>query len=276
MDTEIQQIERLSRDSWIMKIIIIAALLIIAKIIINISHKALNKRFTKKSQDVKYKSKIDTITGSIFSFIKFVVYFILIMIILDMLGVNTSSILATAGIGGIAIAFGAQSIVSDIIRGIFILLDDQLNVGDWVSASGIEGTVESVGLRITKIRDYDGSLYIIPNSQIEAVKNSCRGGQKADITFQVSYDISLEKVKEIIEKIGEESSKEIEFTQKPIFLGVENLGEFSYKVKVTSAVKAMDQWKAMRIIREKALKEFEKSGMKTSKLDGENEKIQVE
>ncbi|MDO4663070.1 MAG: mechanosensitive ion channel family protein [Tissierellia bacterium] len=276
MDTEIQQIEKLSRDSWIMKIIIIAALLIVGKIIIKISYKALNKRFTKKSQDEKYKSKIDTITGSIFSFIKFIVYFILIMIILDMLGVNTSSILATAGIGGIAIAFGAQSIVSDIIRGIFILLDGQLNVGDWVSASGIEGTVESVGLRITKIRDYDGSLYTIPNSQIETVKNSCRGEQKSDITFQVSYDISLEKVKEIIEKIGEESSKEIEFIQKPIFLGVDDLGEFSYKVKVTSSVKAMDQWKAMRILRKNALKEFEKSGMKTSILDGENEKIQIE
>lgn len=270
---ELEAAKELSDDSLAIKLLIILGLIVISFFIVKIIEKALIKSLSIRLPEKVQKSKVKTISKALFSLVRFIIYFVVIMIILDMFGVNTSSILATAGIGGVAIAFGAQSLVSDFIRGAFILIDDQLNVGDFVTCGSVTGTVEEVGLRITKIRDYDGSLYTIPNSEIETVKNATRGPQKADITFRVSYEVSLEDIKEIIIKVSKEASEKMEFIDKPHFLGVEDLGEFSYMIKVSSEVKAMNQWQAMRMLREMFKKEFEENNIKTAKLETKDEKI---
>ena len=116
-------------------------------------------------------AKIETISKLLYSIIKFAVIFIVINIILDSVGINTSSLIATAGIGGIAIAFGSQTIIQDFIMGIFIVIDDRIRVGDWVIAAGCEGTVEQLNLRTTLIRDFNGSLHTVSYTHLTLPTN---------------------------------------------------------------------------------------------------------
>lgn len=248
------------------KLLLILIVVVIASLLLKITEKILKKSLALNIKTTIAKSKFTTINHTIFYTIKFIVYFVSTMIILDMFGINTASMLATAGIGGIAIAFGCQSIVSDIIRGAFILIDDQLNIGDYVTIDSVSGTVEEIGLRITKIRDYDGSLYIIPNSKVNVVKNATRGNQKADVVFNVSFDVKLKQIYEIINEINFELKNEIDFIEPVSFLGIDKMGEFSYTVKLTSTVRQNEQWKTQRLIR-KTLKEImEEKNIKTTIL----------
>ena len=121
------------------------------------------------------RKRANTIVSSLKKVIKYVLIFIGIIMTLELFDINTASILATAGIGGLAIGFGAQSLVKDIITGFFILLEDQYSVGDYIETGDKDGIVEELGLRVTKIRAFSGELHIIPNSSINIVTNKTRG-----------------------------------------------------------------------------------------------------
>ena len=193
--------------------------------------------------------------------------------ILDIFGINTSSLIATAGIGGIAIALGAQTVIADFVKGVLIIFDDKLRVGEWVACSGVEGTVEEVNLRITKIRDYNGSLHIIPNSNITNVQNYNRGAQKSEAYFCVSNDTKLEDVKEMIEAVSQKIKSMPKYKKAFIedlsFFEITEFKDFSYKVRVTSLVKIGTQWEISRKVRELIKIEMEKRNIKSSLLEEE-------
>ena len=124
----------------------------------------------------KHRSHVDpkrhqTLINILQSGVRYVLYFVGVMTALDKLGVPTSSIIATAGIGGLAVGFGAQSLVKDVITGFFILMENQYSVGDYVRVGDVTGIVEDMGVRVTKIRDLGGELHIVPNGRIEQVTN---------------------------------------------------------------------------------------------------------
>lgn len=266
-------------ENQILKNLLLLLLLIICgKLILSFLGKVIDKYLSKNKDDNPINAaKIETVSKALYSVVRFIVIFIIVIIFLDMLGINTRSIIATAGIGGIAIAFGAQSIVQDFIKGMFMILDDVIRVGDFVECAGISGTVESVGLRLTKIRDYDGSLHTVPNSQIQNIKNYNRGPQRAEIIFSVAYDTSLDEVKDICQKVSEEllAMEEFEdaFLENFSFLGVEDMQDLSYKVKATSLVKQGKQYEIKRRARELVKDEIEKRGLQAGVLEL-NEKIQ--
>jgi small-conductance mechanosensitive channel len=260
--------------SSLIKIIV---LFVAGKIILKVLEKIIKKFFEEKEKNQTfYSSKIETISKAIYSVVRFIIFFIIIVIILDMLGINTRSIIATAGVGGIAIAFGAQTIIQDFIKGMFLILDDMLMVGDYVDCAGISGTVESVGLRLTKIRDYDGSLHVIPNSQIQNIKNYNRGPQKAEVYFTLSYDVSLKEAKDIADRVAEkilidQECKDL-FVEKPRFFEINDMTDLSYKVRITSTVKADSQYLVRRRLRELLKEEFERRNIKSSVLE-KNEEV---
>ena len=216
-----EMIRELMKNKLIYGAISIILVVLVSKIILNLLRKLIDKflggRVVKKS-DVN-KNKISTISKALYSVIRIVIIFIAITMILDIFGINTSTLIATAGVGGVAIALGTQTLIADFIKGIFIILDDKIRVGEWIMAAGVEGEVEALDFRVTKVRDFDGSLHIIPNSEITTVRNFNRGFMASDATFSVSYDTSLEEVKEAMKKFTGVASR-FEYIENDLGLNI--------------------------------------------------------
>lgn len=275
---ENKMIKDLMKNAIIAKLVTIALAIIAGYILIKLAGKGLEKLLTKnKDTRVTNAAKVKTVSRLLYSIIKFVVIFIVVNIILDSVGINTSSLIATAGIGGIAIAFGSQTVIQDFIMGIFILIDDRIRVGDWVIAAGCEGEVEQLNLRTTVIRDFNGSVHIIPNSQIASVQNFNRGNNLAQVTFSLPYEVSLKEAKEIIDSVAEKLKTDPNFEGKITkgfeFFEISSFETFSYLVKMTATTKEGYQWMYQRAARALIKEEMEKRNIKASKAGIENEKI---
>lgn len=262
------------RNKLVINLISVAIVVLICFLTLKLVHKIIIRFFNRNKKKINRNSaKLETLIKIFYSTVRVIIIFIAITIILDIFGINTSSLIATAGIGGIAIALGAQTLIADFIKGIFIIFDDKLRVGEWVVCSGVEGTVEEVNLRITKIRDYNGSLHIIPNSNITNVQNYNRGAQRSEAYFCVSNDTKLEQVKAMIESVSQKIKNIPEyknvFIEDLSFFEITEFKDFSYTVRVTSLVKIGTQWEISRKIRELIKIEMEERKIKSSLLEEE-------
>ena len=229
-------------------------IIFIVKIIISMMNKFIDtslrrRKGTGYSLD---KRRADTLGFVLKKLIKYVTIFIGGIIILDLFNINTTSILATAGIGGLAIGFGAQSLVKDVITGFFILMEDQYVVGDYISIGSHSGVVEELGLRVTKIKDFSGEFHIIPNGEIKIVTNKNRGLMRALVNIPVAYEENIDKVIEVLQRtcdqIKEENSKIIE---GPTVIGITNLSNSSMDINIVAKTVPMEQWSVEREIRKK-------------------------
>ena len=181
-----------------------------------------------------------TISRLIENVLNYALYFLLIYWILSILGLPVSSLLAGAGIAGVAIGMGAQGFLSDLVNGFFILLERQLDVGDSVRLTNgsikIAGTVVSVGIRTTQVRDADGTLHYVPNRNITVVSNLSRGNMRALIDIPLYAQTDLEKVTRIIQQVNQDYAvKQAEILQEPIILGPQlgDNGQFYFRVSIT-------------------------------------------
>lgn len=275
-----QMVRDLMKNVLISRLIAIGLAVLAGFILIRIASKALDKFLNKnQASRVANPAKLETISKLLYSIIKFAVIFIVINIILDSVGINTSSLIATAGIGGIAIAFGSQTIIQDFIMGIFIVVDDRIRVGDWVIAAGCEGTVEQLNLRTTLIRDFNGSLHIIPNSKIANVQNFNRGNTLAQVTFSLPYEVSLAEAKEIVETVADKLKGNPDFKGKIIkgfeFFEVSSFDTIVYTVKMIATTKDGYQWAYQRAARALVKEEMEKRSIRANKVEIGNEKVQA-
>ena len=275
-----QMVHDLMKNVLVSRAITIGFAILAGFILIRIADKGLDK-FLNKNQTSKVgnTAKIETISKLLYSIVKFAIIFIVVNIILDSVGINTSSLIATAGIGGIAIAFGSQTIIQDFIMGIFIVIDDRIRVGDWVIAAGCEGTVEQLNLRTTLIRDFNGSLHIIPNSKIANVQNFNRGKALAQVTFSLPYEVSLAEAKEIIDTVASKLAHNKEFKGKVKegfkFFEISSFEPIVYIVKMTATTKEGYQWAYQREARSLVKEEMEKRNIRANKVELGNEKIQA-
>ena len=181
-----------------------------------------------------------TISRLIENVLNYALYFLLIYWILSILGLPVSSLLAGAGIAGVAIGMGAQGFLSDLVNGFFILLERQLDVGDSVRLTNgsikIAGAVVSVGIRKTQVRDADGTLHYVPNRNITVVSNLSRGNMRALIDIPLYAQTDLEKVTRIIQQVNQDYAvKQAEILQEPIILGPQlgDNGQFYFRVSIT-------------------------------------------
>ena len=200
--------------------------------------------------------RIKTIRGLVKSLLRYTLYFVGAIMILSELNVDTRSILAGAGIVGLAIGFGAQNLVRDVITGFFILFEDQFAVGDYVTIAGVTGTVEDMGLRVTKIREATGELHIVANGEIKQVTNMARGAMGVLVEVSVAYDQDLDEATAVIETAAgrvADASREV-VLEEPRVLGVSGFGEAGVTLQVFAKVKPMQQWAFGRQLR-KAIKE---------------------
>jgi moderate conductance mechanosensitive channel len=182
-----------------------------------------------------------TLEAILKSILRYTVYFFgIVGILTEVFGTIS---LTFAGIGGVAIGFGAQSLVKDIINGFFILFEDQYAVGDYINIDDKGGIVESIELRVTKIRDFNGDLHIIPNGLISKVTNHSRGDIRVLVEFDVPYDTEIDRVIRIVSEVCEKFKlKNNNMVEGPKVLGVSALKDSSITIKVMGKSKSMTQW----------------------------------
>lgn len=194
-------------SSKILSIVLLLVVFAIAKKVINYLFK---KTIAKSMFLAKYsQARQKTLVKLFHNLMDYSLYFLLIYWMLAIIGLPVSSLLAGAGIAGVAIGLGAQGFLSDLVNGFFILLERQFDVGDSVKLNAvtgtIAGTVVSVGIRTTQIRDFDGTLHFIPNRSITIVSNLSRGDMRAQIDIPIYADTNLETVTAVINKVNEEN-----------------------------------------------------------------------
>jgi len=182
--------------------------------------------------------QLRTAAGVIGSVGTFVIIFLALMQILPVLGVNMGPLLASAGVAGLAIGFGAQTLVHDVINGFFILLENQYAVGDVVRVAGVKGTVEAMTMRNTTLRDDDGTLHIVPNSEIKIVSNLTRDWAQVALHVSVAYNEDSDKVVKLLNDVAQEVRNDPGFSEDivadPQVPGIERVagGEVDYLMLV--------------------------------------------
>jgi small conductance mechanosensitive channel len=173
--------------------------------------------------------------------------------------------LAGLGVAGIAIGFGAQSLVRDLINGIFILLENQYGIGDVVTAAGISGLVEEVNLRRTILRDLDGIVHTIPNGEIRIASNFTKDYSRVNLNIPVAYGEDLDHVIAVINRIGKELAQDPAWQdlilKPPQVLRVDNFGDSGIEIKVLGDTRPIRQWDVMGELRRRLKKVFDEEGI---------------
>jgi small-conductance mechanosensitive channel len=217
------------------------------------------------SDAARHKSRLRTLLPILKNVLFAVLLVISALMILSALGIEIGPLIAGAGVVGVAIGFGAQTLVKDIISGVFYLLDDAFRVGEYIQSGSYKGTVESFSLRSVKLRHHRGPLYTVPFGELGAVQNMSRDWVIDKLTIGVTYDTDLEKARKLIKQIGQELAKDPELAPhiiEPLKMqGVEQFGDFAIKVRMKMTTKPGEQF----VIRRKAYamikKAFAESGI---------------
>lgn len=245
----------------ILKIIVI---LLLTKIIIRIGSSII-ERFFKKQKNSRFGlngRKADTLSELLKSILRYVIYFIAVLWIFEAVGFDITTVIAVTSVAGVAIGFGAQSLVKDIISGFFILFEDQFAVGDYIIIEGMSGIVEALGLRITKIRDFSGDLHIIPNGSISKVTNKSRGNMRALVEFQIAYEEDIDNAIRVINTVNEDMKKNFEqIVEGPQVIGVTDLGDFGITIRVIAKTLPMEQWGVETELRKRIKNALDKAGI---------------
>ena len=211
------------------------------------------------------KQRAKTVRNVFEKSVTVIVIVVVIIVVLNELGVKVSSLLVGAGVIGIVIGLGAQSIIKDFLNGFFILVENQYDIGDVVEINKLTGTVTEFNFRRTVIRSLDGIEHTIPNGEIGIVSNRTKHWSKAMLDVPVDYDSDVDKVMKVIDKVGEELAKDKDYKDfiiNPLHvLGLDDFGESGLIFKVLGKTKAQKQWKVKREFRRRLKKEFDKAGI---------------
>ena len=249
------------------KLAYVLAIIIIAQILVKIVSKLFSRSLTNKMIENKRNySRILTVSKLLDRTIKIIIFSFAIIMSLDVFGINTNSMIATLGIGSLALSFGAQSLVKDVINGIFLIVEDQYRVGDVVEIVGIEGTVQILGIRTTQIKDFAGNFHTIPNGKIEIITNKSRGDMRAriDIPLDISVDPDL-FISELKEKFSY-LKNDPRLTKEMDIWGVSRNRDNGYDVTVCVFTRPGQQFELEFEVRKKVVELFNEKNLKTPQI----------
>jgi small-conductance mechanosensitive channel len=190
---------------------------------------------------------------------------VITMMVLDEVGVPIAPVLAGFGIAGIAIGFGAQYLIRDLIAGVFIIMENQYRVGDVVRVADITGLVEYITMRKTVLRDLDGIVHHVPNGEIKTASNFTRHFARVNLDVPVAYGTDLDHAINVINRVGKELAEDEKWRKviksPPQVLRVNNLGDSGIDIKILGDVKPMEQWAVMGELRLRLKKAFDDEGI---------------
>ncbi len=190
-----------------------------------------------------------------------------LFMVLRELGMNITPLLTGAGIAGVALGLGAQSIVKDFLNGFFILMENQFRVGDIIGVDGHEGTVEKITLRTTMLRDVEGVLHIIPHGEIKSVRNETYGWSQVKLDVGVGYREDVGRVLDVLRRVGATMKEDPAWTavliEAPEVLGIEDLGDSRMTVRLLAKTAPLKKWDAARELRRRVKEAFDAAGIET-------------
>ena len=200
---------------------------------------------------------------------------IVIVMVLDQVGVNIAPIIASAGILGVALGFGAQNLVKDFLSGIFMILEDQYGVGDAVDLGEAVGTVEAVGLRVTRLRDVDGTVWYVRNGEVLRVGNQSQNWARTVLDITVAYESDLDQVQQLLQEEASAMYEDEEYhdiiIEEPEVWGVERFDKDGAVVRVVLKTAPLQQWPVARALRQRIKARFDDAGIRipTSFIPGQ-------
>src|SRR5205823_13186072 len=209
--------------------------------------------------------QIQTISTVLDSVATFAIIFTAMLMVLSILEMHIEPLLASAGIAGLAIGFGAQALVKDFINGFFVLLEDQYNIGDTVRLAGVKGRVENMTLRRTELRDDDGTVHIIPNSQVQIVSNMTRDWAQVALHVSVAYSEATDKIIGLLKQVGDDirhdAAYEPDIVTDVEVPGLERVGGGEADYLVLVKTKPNRQYAVSREFRRRIKEIFEKNNV---------------
>ena len=249
-------------------IVIVVAIYVALRIIERILEPAIRTSISAHmagEPEGEIEKRVDTLVHVTYRTISFVAVLVGLITILPEFGINASALLAGAGLIGLAVGFGSQSLVKDVISGLFVLVENQYGKGDVVNVAGVGGLVEDVNLRRTLLRDLDGTLHSIPNGEITVASNRTRAWARVNVMVSVSYGEDLDRVFDVINRAGAELSNDAAWSgdiiDPPKALGVESLGDSGIDIRVLGDTQPSRQWDVMRELRLRLKKAFDAEGI---------------
>lgn len=232
---------------------------------------AVISRFARRVADKTAANKeradtrADTISSVLTAMGRVVVWTLAVLLVLGELGFDLAPMIAGAGIVGVAVGFGAQSLVADFLSGLFMLMEDQYGVGDWVDVGDTSGTVEHVGLRTTRIRSLDGLLWTVRNGEIVRTANANQGWGRAVVDIGVGYDVDLDDAQSLIHQVAMDAKDDPELAPKfqddPEIWGIQELGDDAVTIRLVIKSSPGDQWGLARALRLRIKKALDERGM---------------
>lgn len=219
----------------------------------------------KYEPEEEIDQRIDTLSHVTYRTLLLVVVIVTGIIMLTEAGINVAPLIAGFGLVGLAVGFGAQSLVKDMINGLFILIDNEYSKGDVVTIAGTTGIVEDLNLRRTVLRDIDGTVHHVPHSSIDVSSNWTKEYSRIHLNVGVAYESDLPHVIEVINRVGNEFAEDPEFAPKirsaPQVLRVDNFGDSSIDIKILGETVPLEQWSLMGQFRIRLKKAFDDEGI---------------
>ena len=244
-----------------LRIVLIAIITLIVIKGVKVLANRLQVAFSRQKVDEESKKRASTLSSVIRHLLTVVILVVALMTILGQLGVEIGPILAAAGIVGLAVGFGAQNLVKDVINGFFILLEDQIRVGDVVQIAGKGGLVEKVNLKMTILRDFSANVHYIPNGNIDVVTNMTKDYSRYVFDIGVAYREDVDKVMEIIREVDEELRKDSSCSEdilEPLeIFGLDQFADSAIIIKARYKTKAIKQWGVAREFNRLLKKKFD-------------------
>ena len=253
-------------------ILIIIFAFISKKILTTVTVKLLSKtiRPDMYPTETDRKKRLATLDSLMTAVVKVTVWIVATVMIISEIGINTAPLLASAGIIGIALGFGAQSLVNDFVSGIFIIIENQYRVGDVVEIAGASGTVEEVGIRTTVLRDLNGYVHHIPHGFIDVTTNQTIGYNRINEEIVVGFDSNIDKVEQIINKVGLSIATDPKYEKsikEPFkFTSVKGYAVNGIIIGILGKTKPGEQWKVRTEMYKRLKKEFDKAKIEVTNI----------
>jgi small-conductance mechanosensitive channel len=244
-----------------LRIFLIAIVTLIVLKAVRVLTDRLSSLFQKEKIDPESKKRADTLTSVIRHLVNVVILIVVFMTVLGQLGIEIGPVLAAAGIVGLAVGFGAQNLVKDVINGFFILLEDQIRVGDVVQIAGRGGVVERVNLKMTVLRDLAGNAHYIPNGSIDLVTNMTKDYSRYVFDIGVAYREDVDEVIQVIREVDEELRNDPNFGPdilEPMdIMGLDQFADSAMVIKARTKTKPIRQWRVAREFNRRLKRKFD-------------------
>lgn len=250
--------------------------ILIVTIVVTLLARLLVRRFQRKLEGAPSVTQVlnlqraTTLTHALSATMIVAIWTLAVLLILGELGVNLAPLLASAGVVGVALGFGAQSLVRDTLSGFFILLENQYGVGDVVemqtTAAPVAGRVEALTLRVTSLRAFDGTLHVVPNGNIQVVSNKSRGWARAIVDVRVGYDQDVNEVRDVLDDLFDELRRDRSLQDwvrdGPSVLGIERMADIAQEIRITAETRPSKRLDVERLLRERIQRRLSERGIR--------------